>query len=308
MNELTATVSAEPAFDLAAQLIAEAAARDFHPTAAEFKLQMLNRMPMFSEKQLGFRKFIDFLREAQAQGRLFVFLDNNGHPRVSGEPVLAEPVLPSQIAPEEQPPRMRQDLWSSIVHWEDMSDRFWDRKERRAIYVPVNEAGSPLWNSEPDRFARIIPVSRDKHVEWMNEFAERLGGEKRDALLHAVGPDAKRGAFKFALRRYDLTAQWGAELQSRVTEHAEAWAKSEDVRLDHIVERTSPQSAPASPPSDTKIAPPPRPSFSLDSVQSHVEPVTETDLLRRRVHGVIDRMNLAELAALQVPAIYLLSE
>lgn len=306
MNDQHQTVPAEPALELAAQIVAEAATRDFHPTAAELKLQMLSQMPSFSEKELGFRKFIDFLNDAQTRGHLFVFTDNNGHPRVSKDPVVAQPPSTSPGAPDEPPARMRQDLWSALVHWEDRSDRFWDRKERRAVYVPVDGDGAPLWNSEPSRFARIAPVTRDEHLAWMHEFAESLEGPKRDALLQAAGPDAPRGALKNALRRHELSALWGAELQSRVTARAENWARVQGVRLDQIVERTPPPVHPAGLPSGAKnsLQPPSRP----ESSDSQAEPVGETALLRRRLHGVIDKMSLAELAAIQVPALYLLSE
>lgn len=306
MNDQHQTEPAEPALELAALIVAEAAARDFHPTAAELKIQMLNRMPSFSEKELGFRKFIDFLNDAQARGLLFVFADNNGHPRVSHDPVLAQAPVASPRPPDEPPARMRQDLWSAIVHWEDMSDRFWDRKERRAVYVPVDGEGAPLWNSEPSRFARIAPVTREEHLVWMNEFAESLDGPKRDALLQASGPDAPRGALKNALRRHELSALWGAELQSRVTAHAEVWAKAQGVRLDQIVEKTPHPAHPAGLPSGAKSAL--QPLSPSGSSHSPTEPIGETALLRRRLKGVIDKMSLAELAAIQVPAIYLLSE
>ena len=304
MNDQDQPTLTAPAIELAASLVASAAERDFHPTAAELKLQMLRGMPAFSEKELGFRKFLDFLNAAQDQGRLFVFLDDKGHPRLSNEPVAGHSVPASPIPPDEAPTRMRQDLWSAIVHWEDLSDRFWDRKERRAIYVPVDADGAPLWTSEPARFTRITPVSRDQHLVWMNEFAEGLEGVKRDALLQAIAVGAPRGAFKITLRRHGLITLWGAELQRRVTDHAEAWAVAEGVRLDQIVEKSTQSPPPAAPaPADSATAPQaPSPTLPRD------ESLTESDRLRRRLHGVIDRMNFAELAALQVPAIYLLSE
>ena len=304
------TVSMSEALKLAAALVGEAGERDFHPTAAELKTQMLRKLPAFSEKQFGYRKFIDFLNAAEEQQLLFVFHDNNGHPRLSSAPVDEQP--PVVISPElkqlKAPQmRLRSDLWNAIVHWNESSQRYWDRNERRAIYVPVDNKGAPLWESEPDRFTAITPIPMDEQVRWMKTFAESLDSDDRDALLGSMDSDAPRGAFKAALRTRGLGTRWGTELQNRVNLHVADWAKAHEVRADQIVDKrvlSSPRQESVS--AGANIAASERDLGGVQSPENVAQ--TETEMLRSQLHRVIGEMSLTELAALQIPAIYLLGK
>jgi hypothetical protein len=267
---------------------------------------MLRRDPTFSDRRLGFQKFLDFLREGERRGRFYIFPDDDQHPRISVEPPPSD-LADKTVKPAVSGTRLRADLWSTIVTWDHSSARYWDRTEKRAIMLPLDSAGQPLWVSEPARFARIEPVSFETQVDWMREFSMRQDEvARRDLLLSALEPGAKLGSFRTALQKLGLSSEWLSELQSRVLTHASNWARAVDLPQAVLYEgrrrrRTSKAESPVSStaeeagsalPAEAETA---QANDAMDGVQD----------LRARLHRAIDAMSARELADISVPVGYL---
>ena len=256
--------------------------------AASAKPMLRDKYAGFSERAYGFSKFIDLLT-AGAEGGFFAVELSGGHPCMRA-------VRGASAQPAEHPPsrRIRGDLWTAVVTWGN-ADRRWDIESKRAVVVPLDEEGHPAWESSPDRFRPIVPVSMDEQLEWMREFAAAQPADKQHVLFSSLA-DGAPGTFKRALGQTGLENAWTATLQDRVTSHVLAWASEHELAADSVFE-------------DRKKATPSarRERSRLNASPEAAPPAREATDLRARLHKVIDQMSLAELAQLQVPASYLLT-
>ncbi|BCW47979.1 hypothetical protein [Arthrobacter sp. StoSoilB13] len=168
----------EATYDLLAEIVLEADARGVNPTAAQAKTRLRDRFQGFDEKSYGFSKFLDYLTEGATTGKFQLFRDEQGHPRLLAKTktLTADDVseLHAIFGPQN---RLRSDLWAAFVTWGDRDHRFWDRTDGRAIFVPLNEEGAPLWFTEPLRFAEISPVTMKQQMDWMRAFAAEQSEE-----------------------------------------------------------------------------------------------------------------------------------
>jgi hypothetical protein len=299
--------SIEQSFTIATELVTTALGNGIHPTAAGLKSQMLLTIEGFTERHYGYRKFLDYLRAAEAAGHLVIQMDPvSGHPRLS-LPAQA-PMVPvvSRFSPHR---RLRSDLWATFVSWDRQSARIWDRSTHRAHLVPLDDEGNPLWQNDHERFVEIEPVTMETHLGWMRDFAGRQeDGDARAALEASLESDPLSHSFKKALVDHDLNSAWATVLRTCVMNHALEWASAREVPISTLLDprrtvitsKPSP-AAPSTPGGDAMTAPP--------ATAPAPAPLTipEADALRVRLHAVVDRMSLAELAALQIPAGYLLS-
>lgn len=243
--------------------------------------------PDFTVRSFGYKKFIELLRAGHDAGR-FELVTVDGHPHI----------LPATAVSEKRAVEqgwLRPDLWTTLVTW-DQGLRYWDKRNRRAIFVPTDDTHTPLWEVTPEKYAKIDPIPMQRQLEWMVDFANDQPEEKQHVLLASL-KDTTPGAYKRALGTVSLSAAWRTRLREKVTEHATEWAaaaKLPPTAILDAVPRTpaarilSSKAAPASTSGTTR---------STDS---------ETAQLRARLHHVIDKMSLAELSQLQVPATYLL--
>lgn len=259
---------------------AAANGRVLHGPQAKKTLTTL--FPDFSERGFGYKKFVELLRAGHDAGR-FQLVTVNGHPHL----VPAAMVVASR---RREQGRLKADLWTTLVSW-DTGLRYWDRKRRRAIFVPTDEHGLPLWASAPGDFVVVDPVPMQEQLEWMVDFANQQTTEAQAHLLVSL-KDPAPGAFKRALGELSLTGAWRTRLRQRVTEHAADWAARHDLPATSILE------------SDGRAPSRPAPHNSPPAAS----PAESTDLerLRSRLHRVVDQMNFGELSALQIPASYLL--
>ena len=176
-----------------------------------------------------------------------------------------------------------------------MGLRYWDRRNRRAIFVPTDDAGTPLWETSPDKFVEIDPVPMKQQLEWMVDFANDQNEKNQAVLLDAL-KDTTPGAFKRALSTIGLGSAWRTRLRLKVTEHATEWtarAKLPPTSILEVAYRTPPARTSSTTANMTQ---------SAEDVPNH----SDTEQLRARLHQIIDRMGLAELAQIQIPATYLL--
>lgn len=281
MSESAPSPTLTDVFDVLQEASRTAAARGGVLYGPQAKKALTTLYPGFSERTFGYRKFIELLRAGHDAGR-FQLVTVEGHPHLV--PAANTPVK----RPREQG-RLKADLWTTLVSW-DVGLRYWDRKRRRAIFVPTDEAGVPLWETSPADFVAVDPVPMQVQLEWMVDFASGQNDAEQTRLLESL-KDPAPGAFKRALGELNLSVAWRTRLRQRVTEHAADWAARHDLAPTSILE--SEGRAPA------KTTPPAR------STSPKME-VSDLDRLRARMHSVIDQMNYSELSALQVPASYLL--
>lgn len=138
------------------------------PVGAALK-QVMGRVSgqQFSEKELGYRKFSDFLQFA-SQGGLIKILTEPGkdlrvylrQPTALSAPGPASTFSPNKI--------LRNDLWRALT--ERQSDRHWvyDRTLGRAVRQRIGMEGDFC---EPTRHVSIQAVTSEQESRWMREFA-----------------------------------------------------------------------------------------------------------------------------------------
>jgi hypothetical protein len=245
------------------------------------KKTLTTLFPDFSERTFGYKKFIELLRAGHDAGR-FQLVTVNGHPHLV--PAASAPTRRSR-----EQGRLKADLWTTLVSW-DIGLRYWDRKRRRAIFIPTDDEGVPLWDTSPADFVVVDPVPMQEQLEWMVDFANQQTAAEQARLLASL-KDPAFGAFKRALGELNLSGAWRTRLRQRVTEHAADWAARHELPATSILEAEGRA-----------------PSRSVPHTPASAPPLSESDLerLRARMHRVIDQMNFNELSALQIPASYLL--
>lgn len=283
MSEPAISPNLSQVFDVLQDEALAAAARGRRLYGPQAKKALTTKFPDFSERSLGFRKFVDLLRAGNDAGR-FQLLVEDGHPRIVPAPT-------TSVRPRLEQGKLKPDLWTAMVTW-GTGMRFWDRKRRRALYVPVDDAGDPLWKSSPGDFVEVDPIPMEVQLRWMAEFANDQSEVIQEALLMSL-EDPTPGAFKRALTELNLGAAWRTRLRQRVTEHAVEWAAQNEIPAAFIVESEGRANRPVPRPVE------PKPSQVAGSVP-------EAEKLRVKLHQVIDRMTAEELSEMKVPASYLL--
>ncbi|WP_182045216.1 OST-HTH/LOTUS domain-containing protein [Curtobacterium sp. ME26] len=286
MPDSNAVPSLSDVFDVLQESARSAAASGRVLYGPQAKKALQTRYPGLDLRALGYKKLIDLLRAGHDAGR-FELVTVDGHPHV----------IPALAAPRKRPVeqgRLRADLWTSLVTW-DHGERYWDRRNRRAVFVPTTEDGTPEWQVFPNKYVKIDAVPMQTQLEWMVDFANDQTERVQVRLLEAL-KNPTPGAFKVSLNDLGLAAAWRTRLRQRVTEHASEWAARAHLSPASILDpasRSSPKSASRQEPEEGE-------AFESPSTTD------EAARLRARVHQIVDRMTLSELAQLQVPAAYLL--
>lgn len=246
------------------------------------KKTLTNLYPHFDFRDYGYKKFVELLRAGHDAGR-FELVTVEGHPHI----------VPTSATPAKRPVeqgRLRPDLWTTLVSW-DNGIRYWDRRNRRAIFVPTDDHGALAWDAAPERWVEIDSIPMQEQLEWMVDFANDQSESSQVLLLESL-KGAPRGEFKRCLGDLGLTSAWRTRLRQRVTEHASDWAARAKLPPASILDMTPRQASTPTP----KVPATPTPAGDDG----------EAARLRARLHHIIDRMSLSELAHLQVPASYLL--
>jgi hypothetical protein len=166
---------------------------------------------VFSERELGFRKFIEFIRtvpEVAIQGR-------------SGTDVLLAPVTATELlAAYATPlPRLRRDFWRAFIEFPiENAVRLYDPDEDKIIHV---QAGS-------QRAGIVIePVAPASQIQWRRTFSEEQPESIRDGLLAALNATGTALFNEFARRLREnpsVMRAWNRYLQKQITDHVATWA------------------------------------------------------------------------------------
>ncbi|MEW1832914.1 hypothetical protein [Streptomyces sp. NPDC088196] len=207
--------------------------------------------------------------------------------------------------------RFRPDVWAAFVEWHDGHRRLWDVQTSRAFVYPVDENGSPAWESQSDRFYEIDPVGPESQKEWMREWALKQQPGDRDALLAALAPDAPLRSFRYELDARELAMEWRAELQSRVSIHVREWANQHGIAWPDLIVRVKQERPPVSA-NDSSHKAAGRNVRQATSVPENRSGRgargSDLERLREIVHRAVDRMSYAELAEIPIRAEHLLGD
>ncbi|MER6060635.1 hypothetical protein ABT167_05385 [Streptomyces sp. NPDC001792] len=201
------------------------------PTASEVRLEMKRRTyGGFDPKKLGYRRFRDFLNDAETEGLIGI-----DHLR-QGDVSL---YLPTEAEGSSAPVAIRQDLWNAFVNWNTSFSRYYDLEKEEAVLVPRDPAPlEPVRYVEfrqrltrnPDSFIEIHPVSRETQIEWMRDFSARVRSGELKELLNAalVGPKAAKG-FAAVLRSIpEVQVEWHRSLSNRVYGEILKWKEAHE--------------------------------------------------------------------------------
>lgn len=291
--------------------------------AAGLKPGLQQAIPGFSETELGYPTFRAFVMAAEERGLVKSHLRSDGHTLVllphellveeAPRPAAARPGTGAAAkgtekpagrgaAPPRPPSRLRPEVWGTFIDWHEQHRRLWDRQTSRCFAYPTGADGRPAWEGEPDRFVEVDPVGQNTQIGWMREWAEARPEPSRSQLLAALADNAPRGQFRRDLVRLAAVADWRAELQRRVLAHATAWAHSNSVSFDKLLDHRQPEPRPVA---ATPAAAPAATAAPCAAAPGGAAG-TDGERLRALVHRAVDRMTLAELMSLPLRAEHLL--
>ena len=178
---------------------------------AQVLIEAQNTGGTFSERELGFRRFIDFIKqvpEIAIQGR-------------SGSDILLAPVTAAEIlAAYAGPlPRLRRDFWRAFIEFPvEGTIRLYDPDEDKILHV---EAGT-------QRPGIVLePATRETQLQWRRTFAEEQSDPIKQRLLEAVNGPGNAVFNEFARRIRENVAvsrAWNRYLQKQITDHVAGWA------------------------------------------------------------------------------------
>jgi hypothetical protein len=171
---------------------------------------------VFSEKHLGFHKFIEFIRsvpDVAIQGR-------------SGSDVLLAPAGSRELldAYATPLPRLRRDFWRAFIEFPvDGTVRLYDSADDKIVYDDVGSQRSGI---------AVEPVSRDTQLQWRRVFAEVQPEPVRSTLVECLDQQGDNAFNEFARRLREtppVMKAWNRYLQKQITDHVANWAKSHGV-------------------------------------------------------------------------------
>jgi hypothetical protein len=184
------------------------------------KAQMLEEAKhdgaVFSERELGFRRFIEFIRtvpEVAIQGR-------------SGSDILLAPATATELlAAYASPlPRLRRDFWRAFIEFPVQNTvRLYQPTEDKILH---EDAGTQRQGIVID------PVPRETQLQWRRTFSEEQPEAIRKDLLAAL-EGAGAAVFNEFSRRLrenpSVMRAWNRYLQKQITDHVAAWAATHDI-------------------------------------------------------------------------------
>ena len=171
---------------------------------------------IFSERELNFRRFIDFIKsvpEVAIQGR-------------SGSDILLAPVTATELLAAYAGPlrSIRRDFWRAFIEFPiEGSVRLYDTNEDKILYV---EKASLRQGVE------VEPISRETQIKWRKTFAEEQLGSVKDYLLAALDRPANAIFNEFSRRLREnpsVMRAWNHYLQKQITDRVASWATKHDI-------------------------------------------------------------------------------
>lgn len=258
----------------------------------------------FRERDLGFETFRAFLEDAARQQ--VVTVREVPGPDLEVGLTWVDPAIP-------RPRRIRHDVYVAFAEWAEGCQAVWDRVARKAYRFPL--IGGDLEvaalqqrvMANPHSFAAIQPLEADDVLGWMREFADEQRSLDVRTLLHeALSRERPLQAFVRMTTSCGAQDAWTSYRLGRLRHHIEEWAAANAVELDSTVFAAEHPSA------AFRRTPTGAADSSLRAPHARVTATAPApaDVLRLRefVKAAVDRMTLAELAALPIAAHHYLED
>lgn len=297
-------------------------------TGSAIRLEMGRRTyGGFDPKRVGYKRFRDFLDDAEGRGYVEVNRDRPGDVAVA---------IPGASPEAGSTPRMRSDLWKAFSDWNPRTSRFYDLNEDRVVTLPTEPAPlEPTRYTElrkrisqnPSGFVEIKPVSRQQQLDWMRDFALLVTDpEVSRVLSEALKSDHPARYFVVVLRNFpNMLNRWHNTLRERVYAEALKWRDSDHrltpVQIEQVKSSDQPPSSRlqeepvgAAGTASRRVAEgPQKHTHDLDVVQFFASQtlgkMTQSrSPLRQRLHEAIERMPESELRKISIPVGYLFEE
>ncbi|MEV5365581.1 hypothetical protein AB0L12_22890 [Streptomyces cellulosae] len=238
------TADLDRAFAWLRQAVVQLNERSARTTAAGVKSEVLRLTDaQFRESDLGFTSFRSFLEAAEEAGVVVLALPEPGSGldvTVSLDGSLAIDTAVKKPARASRR-RIRPDLWTAFVDWNQKFVRIWDRSAERAVIFPVlpsvDEPASirrlrDRFANHPESFVPIQPISQEQQLEWMRSFAESVSSEAPD-LSRCLEEPRPAASFARTLRGDPVLGEaWRSRLSNLVHSVIEAWVAQNDLDID----------------------------------------------------------------------------
>lgn len=223
-----------------------------HCLGARLKPELRRRTRQnFSEQQLGFAKFGDFLRAAERAGVIHLAFTPGGDleawparerasvlkPELpSGNSYLPQPITPPRALPI--PPtaaiRVRDDLWNAFNSFTGLW--VYDPKTDIARRIPESAGSRAGLETQlvPDLVR--IPSGRDRVIDWMRSFSGTQDPTTKTQLLTILSGDSPVYRFKGTVRLDpNLDRAWRRYHVQQIVAAIEAWSSSNNVHPKDII-------------------------------------------------------------------------
>jgi len=253
----------------------------------------------FDEKLLGFRKFGEFLRAAEAAGYVKLNLTPGGDISISPGSGFRDPDIPpfaAGIAPSlamagaspisassAAPIRVRQDLWNAF---NSLSDKWVYDPASDTAFKDFHSTGTLEGQVAPSRPNTIpIPPGRERVTEWMRSFANMQDPEARAQLSDALDRDAGLYDFNNLTKSKGLLRLWSRFHIQNVLAAIEAWAALNKLHPKNVASPLHQASIAALPPEIKSPQPPPQ-----APVPEVAPPPAQASPLNARLESLIDNL------------------
>lgn len=181
---------------------------------SQIKARLLQKLPTFNEKDLGYKNFASFIRDCE--GIAFRF---RGDTDFAVVPAQFEKVLEEKAPSAELRQRIRSDFWQAFVAFAVPNQiRGYIRELDKVFRGPADNI--------PKDALLIAPIGKEEQLQWRREFVESLGP---DSPLSRILPTLTiEGGFKAlsdSLEAHpDLRRRWHTVLANHVVGVIRAWA------------------------------------------------------------------------------------
>jgi hypothetical protein len=170
----------------------------------------------FSERELGFRSFIEFVKTTPGIGFQV---------RVGSDMLLAPSTATETLSAYAHPlPRLRRDFWRAFIEFPVPNTvRLYDEAEDKIFYE---------YTSTQRKGIPVEPISRETQIQWRQQFAEEQPDNIRGELLAALEGTGSTLFNGFARRLREnpvVMKSWNRYLQKLITDHAAAWAAAHNI-------------------------------------------------------------------------------
>lgn len=291
MSSIESSVSGmrEAAFGVLRALARDAAQRGRPCFAASAKPQMAQRLG-YDERALGYETFRELLADAEAAGFIRLTYVQGGDVELGAVPVAATASSAASAAPAQPPQQeapagrlhLRRDFWNAVV------------KPGTWLYDPKNDAVVTQASAVARDDLVPMPTADDVvQIGWIEEFVQGLPKPRQDALGPVLIAAADLDKKLETMRQQPQTVRnsWFNHRSHRVHERLEEWKREHALDVQLLSPRVSRR--------ETSF--PVRTHPRRQSASSPSE-----DVVRARLRQAIERMPLAELLRLPIPAEFLI--